>query len=143
MIAIQFMRQRNISAVYQTWLTASPAMQCDLGELPPLPKDAVDVLIRICSPSFDLPARVTGLAAIRAMASWAAFRGDMYSSQLSARHIRSRCLFLWYLQHLLPHLSSTLAAAKSGSGMAHRFPKGILGGTFENAESGNIALTSN
>lgn len=66
MIAIQCMRQRNISTVYQV---SSPEMQCDLGELPPLPKDAVDILLRICSPSFDLPARVTGLATIRTMAS--------------------------------------------------------------------------
>ncbi len=63
------MRQRNISTVYQAWLTASPANQCDLGDFPPLPRDAVDILLRICGPSFDLPARVTGSATIRAMAS--------------------------------------------------------------------------
>jgi hypothetical protein len=66
MIVIQCMRRRNISAVYQA---TRPAMRPDLGDLPPLPQDAVDVLLRICSPSFDLPAKVTGLAAIRAMAS--------------------------------------------------------------------------
>lgn len=69
MIAIQCMRQRNMSAIYQAWLAAGPAMRPDLGDLPPLPKDTVDVLLRICSPSFDLPTRVSGLAAIRTMAS--------------------------------------------------------------------------
>ena len=113
MIAIQSMRQRNFSAVYQAWLTASPAMQCDLGDLPPLPKDAVDVLVRICSPSFDLPARVTGLATIRAMASGRLISRRYALIPLSARYIGPRCLFLWYLQYPLPHPSSTLAGAKS------------------------------
>ena len=114
MIAIQVMRQRNISAVYQAWLTAGPAiMQCDLGDLPPLPKDAVDVLVRICSPSFDLPARVTGLATIRAMASGRLIPSRYVLIPLPARYIGSSCLFFWYLQYPLPHPSSTLAGAKS------------------------------
>ena len=69
MIAVECIRQRSVSSVYQAWLAASPAMRPDIGDLPPLPKDAVDVLLRICSPSFDLPARVSGFTAIRTMAS--------------------------------------------------------------------------
>ena len=84
MIAIQCMRQRNISAVYQAWLTASPTMQCDLGDFPPLPRDAVDILLRISTSSFDLPARVTGLATIRAMASVLHFGGTCTYSTLSS-----------------------------------------------------------
>jgi hypothetical protein len=84
MIAIQCMRQRNISAVYQAWLIADLTMQHALGDLPPLPKDAIDVLIRICSPSFDLPARVTGLATIRDMASGLHFRETCTHPTLSS-----------------------------------------------------------
>lgn len=82
MITVQCMRQRNISVAYQAWLDGEPTsaeMRPD-GDLPPLPKDALDILFRICSPSFDLPARVTGLAAIRAMVSAPASRRDVYSS---------------------------------------------------------------
>jgi len=73
------MRQRNISAVYQTWLAhelASPAMRPDLGDFLPLPKDTVGVLLRICGPAFDLPAKVTGWAAIREMASGLLYSGE-------------------------------------------------------------------
>ena len=86
MIPVQCMRQRNISVAYQAWLDrldherTGAEMRPDLGDLPPLPKDALDILFRICSPSFDLPARVTGLAAIRGMVSAPASRRDMYSS---------------------------------------------------------------
>jgi hypothetical protein len=78
MIAIQCMRRRNIPAVYQASL-ANPVMPPNLGSLPPLPKNATDALFRVCSQSFDIPARVTGLAAIRAMASAPDCRRNIYS----------------------------------------------------------------